>query len=181
MGREGHCRQISLVHVGSTHSVLATLSLPPLLACVFPPSTLLRLQVTLQGTGHETHALPRPKPLRFRFSGIPQRCRLGWASVWCLPCPSSSGSQELDECALPGCSVPYPLRGPSLSFWVHSFWMHWSSWEPVFSLVGDALSGAKFAPFPCPLPPASSGVWAGPQLASSSLVFTQSFILRTGG
>ena len=27
------------------------------------------------------HALPRPKPLRFRFSGTPQRRRLGWACV----------------------------------------------------------------------------------------------------
>ena len=32
--------------------------------------------------------------LRFRFSGTPQRCRLGWACVLSLPCPSSSGSQE---------------------------------------------------------------------------------------
>ena len=30
-------------------------------------------------------------------------------------------------------------------------------WEPVCSVVGDAVSGAAFAPFPSPLPPASSG------------------------
>ena len=30
--------------------------------------------------------------------------------------PSSSGSQELDESTLPGCSAPSPLRRPSLSF-----------------------------------------------------------------
>ena len=45
----GHCKQISLVCVGSARSVWATLSLPPLTACVFSPSTLLRLQVALQG------------------------------------------------------------------------------------------------------------------------------------
>ena len=45
------------------------------------------------------------------------------------------------------------------------------NWKPVYSLVGDALSGAQFAPFPSPLPPASSGGWAGPQPASSSLEF----------
>ena len=28
--------------------------------------------------------LPRSKPLSFRFSGTPQRCRLGWACVLCL-------------------------------------------------------------------------------------------------
>ena len=36
-----------------------------------------------------------------------------------FPSPSSSGSQELDERTLPGCSVPYPLPSPSLGFHVH--------------------------------------------------------------
>ena len=31
------------------------------------------------------------------------------------------------------------------------------NWEPVCSLVGGAISGAEFAPFPSPLPPASGG------------------------
>ena len=52
---------------------------------VLPPSTLLRLQAALQGAGPELRALPRPKPLRFRFSGTPQRRRLSWA---CVLCPS---------------------------------------------------------------------------------------------
>ena len=30
-------------------------------------------------------ALPQSKPLRFRFLGTPQRCRLSWACVFCLP------------------------------------------------------------------------------------------------
>ena len=33
-----------------------------------------------------------------------------------FPGPSSPGIQELEEHTLPGCSAPYPLRGPSLSF-----------------------------------------------------------------
>ena len=33
-----------------------------------------------------------------------------------FPGPSSSDSQELDECTLPGCGAPYSLHGPSLSF-----------------------------------------------------------------
>ena len=49
MGREEHCKQISLACVGSARSVLATLGLPPFTACVFSQSTLLRLQVALQG------------------------------------------------------------------------------------------------------------------------------------
>ena len=85
--REGHYRQLSLVGVGSTRSVPATLGLPPLAVCVLSPSILLRLQAALQGAGPELCALPRPKPLRFRFLGTPQRRRLGWACVLCLSQP----------------------------------------------------------------------------------------------
>ena len=74
------------------------------------------LQIALQGAGPELRALPRPEPLRFRFSGTPQRRRLSWACVLCLPRQSSAGSQELDERTLSGCGTPYPLCGPSLSF-----------------------------------------------------------------
>ena len=111
---------MSLACVGSTRSVPATLGLPRSRVCAFP-STLLRLQAALQGAGPELRALPGPKPLRFRFSGTPQKCRLSWACVLCLPRLSCSGSQELEECTLPGCSAPYPLRSPSLSFQAHQF------------------------------------------------------------
>ena len=80
VGREEHCKQISLA---CAHSVSATLGLPLLTACVLPQSTLLRLQVALQGAGPGLRALPRSKPLRFRFLGTPQRRRLGWACVLC--------------------------------------------------------------------------------------------------
>ena len=63
VGREGHCKQISLVCVRGTHSVPATLGLPLLMECVLSPSTLLRLQVALQGAGPKLHALSRPTPL----------------------------------------------------------------------------------------------------------------------
>ena len=46
-GREEHCKQIPLACVGSAHSASATLGL--LMACVLSQSTLLRLQVALQG------------------------------------------------------------------------------------------------------------------------------------
>ena len=49
VGREEQCKQISLVCVGSARCVWATLGLPPLTACVLSLSTLLRLQVALQG------------------------------------------------------------------------------------------------------------------------------------
>ena len=49
MAREEHCKQVSLVCVGSARSVWTTVGLPPLTACVLSQSTLLRLQVALQG------------------------------------------------------------------------------------------------------------------------------------
>ena len=49
MGREEYCKQISLACVGSAHSVWATLGLTSLTACVLSQSTLLRLQVAMQG------------------------------------------------------------------------------------------------------------------------------------
>ena len=58
VGREGHCRQISLACAGSARSVLATQGLPPLVACVPFPSTLFRLQAALQGAGPELHVVP---------------------------------------------------------------------------------------------------------------------------
>ena len=40
--------------------------------------------------------------MRFQFSGPPQKRRLGWACILCLPWPRSSGSRELDERTLLG-------------------------------------------------------------------------------
>ena len=71
VGKEGHCKQISVACVGSICSVPATLGLSLLTACVLSLSTLLKLHVALQGACPVPHALPRPKPLRFRFSGTP--------------------------------------------------------------------------------------------------------------
>ena len=113
VGREGQCRKISLA-CAVTRSVPTTLGLPQLTACVLSPSTLLRLQSALQRVCPELCSLPRPKPLRFRFSGTAQRPRLGWAYVLCLPRLSSSDNQELEERTLPGYSVPYFLRSPAL-------------------------------------------------------------------
>ena len=49
VGREENHKQISLACVGSACSVLATLDLSLLMACVLSQSTLLRLPVALQG------------------------------------------------------------------------------------------------------------------------------------
>ena len=49
MGREEHCKPTSPACVGSAHSVWDTLGLPLLMGFVLFRSTLLRLQVALQG------------------------------------------------------------------------------------------------------------------------------------
>ena len=89
VAREEHCKEISLVCVGSACSVWTTLGLPQLKAvCAF-------LIYTAQAPGCSARApskvglglcaLSRSKLFRFRFSGTPQRHRLGWA---CVLCPS---------------------------------------------------------------------------------------------
>ena len=50
VGREEHCKQISLACVESACSISATLDLSPLTACVLSQSTLFRLQVALPET-----------------------------------------------------------------------------------------------------------------------------------
>ena len=105
-GREEPCRQMSLACVGSTHSVPATLGLPPLTGMCSP-------RLYCSGSRLGEWAL---RGVRFQFSGSPQKRGLRCACVLCLPCRRSSGIQELDGRALPGCGAPSPLRGPSLSF-----------------------------------------------------------------
>ena len=124
-------------------------------------------------------AVPRTKPRKFRFSGTPQRHRLGWACVLCLPrseqlrrpgvwqAHSPSWAVRLITSLVPapgfpecnhesavsgvlcvssrvlisGCKAPdgcQPSRIPGRLV---------SNWEPACSLVGDAVSGAVFAPF----------------------------------
>ena len=135
--------------------------------------------------------------------------------VFCaFPCPSSSGSQELEERTLLRCSVTYPLPIPaSVSGCAQSgapcvssgeliswLWPSWQmstiqnlrkslvrNWKPVCTLVGDAISGAKFAPFWLWLAPASTlspafgRGWASPQPASSSLVLLSLLFCELAG
>ena len=69
------------------------------------------------------YALPRSKPLRFRYSGSPQRRRLGWA---CVLCPSQVRAAQVTRCLVS--AITPSLRGesyclpcPSCSvFWVYN-------------------------------------------------------------
>ena len=51
--------------------------------------------------------------VRLQFSGRPQKRGLGRACVLCLPCPSSSGSQQLDGRTLPGAVRLLPSTVPA--------------------------------------------------------------------
>ena len=106
--------------MGSVHSVSATLGLPP------PPHTGSRhvcfpslhcsgsrlLCWELSEAGPGLYALPRSKLLRFRYSGTPQRRRLGWA---CVLCPSQIRGAQMTRCLASalspgwGCILSPPL------------------------------------------------------------------------
>ena len=125
VGREAHCKQVSLVCVGRARGIWATLGLPPLTACVLSQSTLLRLQVALQGNcpKRDLHCIhfpglsPQVQVLR---SFTKAQIQLGLRFV---PFPgwSSSGDQVLGKRTLPGVrcvlSPPHPSRWVS---WVLS-------------------------------------------------------------
>ena len=112
---EGGALQTNVTGVcGSTCSVPATLSLPPLTGVCFP-----RLHCSGSRLLYRNRAL---SCMWFQFSGTPQKRRLNWACILCLPHPRGSGSQELEECTLPGCGVPSPLCGPCLKFLHAQVW-----------------------------------------------------------
>ena len=119
VGREGHCTQISLVCVGSAHSVWATLGLPLLMACLLSWSTLLRLQVALkwnclkwaQGCGHFPGLSCSGSGSWVRHKGA--QIQLGLRFVP-FPGPSSSDDQVLGERSCPQFeAVSYCLPHPS--------------------------------------------------------------------
>ena len=136
MGREEHCKQISLVCVGSACSVWTTLGLPPLTACVLSQSTLLRLQVALQGNSLKWALVCMHFPgLSHSGTGscVPHR---GLRFVP-FPGPRSSSDQVLGECTLLRCGAFYHL--PSLSHSVSWVCSHVSGVPCVSS--GELISG----------------------------------------
>ena len=109
--------------------------------CAFPVYTAQAPDCSseLSKAGLGLCALPRSKPLRFRFSGTPQRhTRLGLRFVP-FPGPSSSGDQVLGKCTLPRCVVRL-ITSPSQLLGVLSVqWEHVSGVLCVSS--GELISG----------------------------------------
>ena len=171
MWREELCKQISLACVGSARSVSATLGLPhSRRVCFhglpFSGSRLLCRELSEAGPG--LCALPRSKPIRFRFSSTPQKWRLGWA--WVL-CPSQVQAAQVTRCLASaftprwgvrllgflGVQWACLLRCAACLFWGADCWLQPSQWmstlqnpknywlamEPVCSLVEDASLGLR--------------------------------------
>ena len=103
----------------------------PCLHCL--GSRLLCRELSEAGPG--LYALPRSKPLRFRYLGTPQRHRLGWA---CALCPSQVRAAQVTRCL--ACAVPatYHLPCPCLVFWVYNW--HTFTGMPCVS-SGELISG----------------------------------------
>ena len=59
----------------------------------------------LSEVGPGLHALPRSKPLRFKFLGTPQR-RLGWA---CILCPSQVRAAQVTRCLVSAVALSWRL------------------------------------------------------------------------
>ena len=136
VGREEHCEQITLARA---RSVSATLGLPcsqhvcfPCLHCL--GSRLLCREPSEASPG--LYALPRSKPLRFRYSGSPQRRRLGWA---CVLCPFWVQAAQVTRCLASTVPATYRLPRPCcLLFWVYN-WCNFSGVPCVSS--GEPISG----------------------------------------
>ena len=97
-------------------------------------SRLLCRELSEAGPG--LYALPRSKPLRFRYSGTPQRCRLSWA---CVLCPSQVRAAQVTRSLASVVTATYHLSRPCRSvFWVYN--QHTFSGVPcVYS--GELVSG----------------------------------------
>ena len=147
-GRAGRCRQIShtLLRVGSTPRVPATLGLPRTGVSVLSPATLLRLPAALYGAGPALSAVPV-----FRSSTKARiRLRLRFVS-------SGFGSQRLGRS--PWVRRTFSLRGPSArrrSGLRKSLDRNWGLFAGCEGVASLGLS-LPLSPPPCLLPPAGMG------------------------
>ena len=117
--REGRCKQINAVPWRVLAVSQQHWACPRSWHVCFPclhylGSRLLCQELSEAGPG--LYALPRSKPLRFRYSGSPQRCRLSWA---CVLCPSQVQAAQVTRC-LNMVAVTYHLPHPCLVFWMYN-------------------------------------------------------------
>ena len=174
MGREECCTQMSLACVGSTHSVPATLGLPRSWPVYFPHLHCSGSRLLYSEWALSCVHFPGPSWSGSGFWVLHKGADLVGPAFYAFPVRSSSGSQELEEHTLPRCSMTSPSPSPPqfpgtlvrcalCLFWGADLWLRPSwrmsttqnlrkslvrNWKPVRSLVGDAVSRAKFTSFP---------------------------------
>ena len=171
MGREEHCKQISLVCVGSAPSVWATLGLLQLtVVCAFPVYTAQALLgyrpkqalhfmhfPGLSCSGSCSRVLRKCTDLAGRvFCALPRSKQLRRPGAWQAHCPrwcrSISVSQVCHESAVSGvlCVSSGELisgcNPPGRCQPSRSQEDMVSNWEPAHSLVEYAISGAEITP-----------------------------------
>ena len=126
-------------------------------------------------------ALPRSKPLRFRYWGTPQRCKLRWA---CVLCPSQVRTAQVTRSFASAVIVIYHLplslvlgflvvQPAHLLRWMSTVQNPKKSWlamKPACSLVDDASLGLRLplSDSGCPPLPVSWG--DGPVRSQLALV-----------
>ena len=119
-GMSGECSQcLGHVEFAPTHGACAF----PVYTAQSPGCSAGELSKAVPGL----HAFPWSKPLRFMFSGTPQRCRLSWAYFLylsqvqtaqvtrCLACTHSPGAVHLIASPVlasrfPGCTAGAPFQ-----------------------------------------------------------------------
>ena len=113
VGREGGMLQTSNTGVCS-QCLSHTGSAPAHGACSLPAHTAQALGCSAGNheAGPGLHAPPRSKPLRFRHSGCPQRCRLSWA---CILCSSQVRAAQVMRCLANANAATYRLPATQLS------------------------------------------------------------------
>ena len=112
---QSHCREVGTLQTNNTGVCWQCLSHTgpaPAHGAQSSGSRLLCQEPSEAGPG--LHEPPRSKLLRFRHSGSPQRCRLGWA---CILCPSQVQVPQVfgdhSHCDLS------PLHSCCSVFWVY--------------------------------------------------------------
>ena len=132
--------------------------------CVLSPSTLFRFLAAVYGVCPVLHAVPvfgysTKVWTRLHLHFVPSPAQAAQAART-LMCALSLGVVHLLPSMVPALvsarasPVHVPCVYPQTSSWILTIQNLRKSlvrnWRPVCSVVGDAVSGAKFAPFPSP-------------------------------
>ena len=136
LGREEHCKQISLACVGSACRVLAILGLPLLTVCVFPVYTAQALGCSPRNCLRRALGCMHFPGLSCSGSGS---CRLGWAYVLCS---SHVQAAQVTRCLVSAVAPSWrlcPVASPVPAAWFSGYTTGMPSQVCCVSLLGADL------------------------------------------